>query len=185
MFVPIDELPPLVIASPGCKPTPFTVRPGQFPIFTSTTNPWYLCEHASRGVVGCDPVDELPWVETLITLIDAWSWYGRPVASFLSTPRSYPHRHVDSLPGSEDEPEDDDSSSDISTPDEDGNDYKGFQAWAAKCANVSNCVDMSFPMDEDIDNTEFIYTLQRPPAWCSDSKRGNQWLHYLLAAAAS
>ena len=182
MLVPIDELPPLVIASPGCEPTPLTILPGQFPRFTSTTNPWYLCEHAIYGVIDRYPVFELPWASMLFNLTEAWN--KRAVMPFLSTPRLYPHRHADSLPDSGDELEDDDSSSYISTPDEDSVDGKVFQSWSAGCATDNDDM-LPSPIDEDIDDTDFIHIMQRPPAWTSDSEKGIQWLHYLLAAAGS
>ena len=136
----------------------------------------------------CHAVRDSSWACTVFKLTDSWQRW--PADPFLSTPRLYPHRHANSLPNKSDHQLEDDSSSssssDISTPDEDDNDYEGFQSWAARCANASNCAEtMLSPMDEDIDETEFIRTIQRPPAWCSDSKRGNQWLRYLLAAAAS
>ncbi len=114
------------------------------------------------------------------------TWNKRAVVSFLSTPRLYPHRHADSLPDSDDELEDDDSSSCISTPDEDSVDCEVLQSWAAGCVSPSdNEKVLPSPMDEDMDDTDFIHTLQRPPAWSSDSEKGIQWLHYLLTAAES
>ncbi len=177
MLVPVRELPPLIIAPPGCEPTPLPeIMPGQYPIFTSPTNPFHFCIHANRGVNVSDivPVDDLPWFETLLVLTDEWR--KPPPAYFMSTPRFFPHRHANSIYSDDEE----DSSSEFSVSEDDGAGYTQFELWAAECAGPSSCTDaLPSPMDEDIDETSFIRIVQRPPAWYSDSVKGSHWVRHL------